>query len=60
MTNGAVAVTGLGCVSPLGNNIEETWTNALAGKSGVDLIKLIDTSNLAVKFAGEVKHIFTQ
>ncbi len=55
MNNGVVAVTGLGCVSPIGSNTDETWNNALAGKSGVSSISLIDTSSLAVKFAGEVK-----
>ena len=56
MIDGAVAVTGLGCVSPLGSNIEDTWNNALKGQSGVSKITLFDSSNLAVNFAAEVKN----
>jgi 3-oxoacyl-[acyl-carrier-protein] synthase II len=50
-----VVVTGLGCVSPVGNTVEESWANLLAGRSGIDLITSFDTANLAVKFAGQVK-----
>jgi 3-oxoacyl-[acyl-carrier-protein] synthase II len=50
-----VVVTGLGCVSPVGNTVAESWANLLAGKSGIDLVTSFDPGNLAVKFAGEVK-----
>ena len=50
-----VVVTGLGCVSPVGNTVAESWANLLAGKSGIDLITQFDAANLACKFAGEVK-----
>lgn len=50
-----VVVTGLGCVSPVGNNVMESWDNLLAGKSGIDFITHFDASNFACKFAGEVK-----
>ncbi|HVE53409.1 MAG TPA: beta-ketoacyl-ACP synthase II [Ramlibacter sp.] len=50
-----VVVTGLGCVSPVGNSVEESWANLLAGRSGIDLVQSFDTSTLSVKFAGEVK-----
>ena len=50
-----VVVTGLGCVSPVGNTVAESWANLLAGKSGIDLITQFDASNFACKFAGEVK-----
>jgi 3-oxoacyl-[acyl-carrier-protein] synthase II len=50
-----VVVTGLGCVSPVGNTVAESWANLLAGQSGIDLVKSFDPANLAVKFAGEVK-----
>jgi 3-oxoacyl-[acyl-carrier-protein] synthase II len=50
-----VVVTGLGCVSPVGNSVTESWDNLLAGKSGIDLITHFDASNFACKFAGEVK-----
>ena len=50
-----VVVTGLGCVSPVGNTVDESWSNLLAGRSGIDLITRFDAANLACKFAGEVK-----
>jgi len=50
-----VVVTGLGIVSSLGLDIETTWKNILAGKSGVSLIDGFDTTEYAVKFAGTVK-----
>ena len=50
-----VVVTGLGCVSPVGNTVQESWTNLLAGKPGIDFITQFDASNFACKFAGEVK-----
>jgi 3-oxoacyl-[acyl-carrier-protein] synthase II len=50
-----VVVTGLGCVSPVGNTVAESWANLLAGKPGIDLITQFDASNFACKFAGEVK-----
>lgn len=51
-----VVVTGLGCVSPLGNTVEETWENIKQGKSGISNITLFDTTNFDVKIAGEVKN----
>ena len=50
-----VVVTGLGCVSPVGNSVAESWSNLLAGRSGIETITSFDTSALAVKFAGQVK-----
>ncbi|MBC5781974.1 beta-ketoacyl-ACP synthase II [Ramlibacter sp. USB13] len=50
-----VVVTGLGCVSPVGNTVAESWANLLAGKSGIDTVTSFDAGNLPVKFAGEVK-----
>src|SRR3954468_14501817 len=50
-----VVVTGLGCVSPVGNTVAESWANLLAGRTGIDLVKSFDASALACKFAGEVK-----
>jgi 3-oxoacyl-[acyl-carrier-protein] synthase II len=55
MSRRRVVVTGLGCVSPVGNTVAESWTNLLAGQSGIDLITQFDAGNLACKFAGEVK-----
>lgn len=55
MSRRRVVVTGLGCVSPVGNTVADSWTNLLAGKPGIDLITQFDASNLACRFAGEVK-----
>ena len=51
-----VVVTGLGCISPLGNDISTLWKNILTGKSGVGLITRYDTSQFKVKIAAEVKN----
>jgi len=50
-----VVVTGLGIVSPVGLNLHETWTNIVAGKSGVVLIDTFDTSEFSSKIAATVK-----
>jgi 3-oxoacyl-[acyl-carrier-protein] synthase II len=50
-----VVITGLGCVSPLGNDVSSLWSNLLAGKSGVGYITHYDTSQFKVKIAAEVK-----
>ena len=50
-----VVVTGLGCVSPVGNTVAESWSNLLAGKPGIDFVTQFDAANFACKFAGEVK-----
>jgi len=50
-----VVVTGLGCVSPVGNNVDETWNALLAGKSGAANITQFDASQHKTKFAAEVK-----
>ena len=53
--NRRVVVTGLGMVSPIGNNLETSWKNALAGVSGIDTVKRFDASILGCQIAGEVK-----
>jgi len=55
MSRRRVVVTGLGCVSPVGNTVADAWANILAGQSGIDLITKFDASNFACKIAGEVK-----
>ncbi|MDO8387048.1 MAG: beta-ketoacyl-ACP synthase II [Polaromonas sp.] len=55
MSRRRVVVTGLGCVSPVGNTVADSWANLLAGQPGIDLITQFDASNFACKFAGEVK-----
>lgn len=49
-----VVVTGLGIVSPVGSTIEKSWSNILAGKSGVGEISRFDTDAFGVKIAAEV------
>jgi 3-oxoacyl-[acyl-carrier-protein] synthase II len=56
MSRRRVVVTGLGCISPVGNTVTDAWTNLLAGKSGIDLITKFDASSFACKIAGEVKN----
>ena len=51
-----VVVTGLGAVTPLGNSVEETWKNMVAGKSGAAPITHFDTSLFKTQFACEVKN----
>ena len=51
-----VVVTGLGTLSPLGNNIPDTWEAAINGKSGADAITQFDTKNFKTQFACEVKN----
>ncbi len=50
-----VVVTGLGCISPLGNSVEETWAGIKAGKCGINTITHYDNTNFKVKYAAEVK-----
>ena len=50
-----VVVTGLGLVTPLGGDVETTWNNLIAGKSGIAAITRFDTSEQKAKIAGEVK-----
>ena len=52
-----VVVTGLGAITPVGNNPEETWANLLAGKSGAAPITLFNTEMFKTKFACEVKDL---
>src|SRR6476661_7123378 len=50
-----VAVTGLGAVTPLGNDVASTWRAATAGKSGIDWIRSFDPGDAPVRIAAEVK-----
>jgi len=56
MSKRRVVVTGIGTINPLANNVENSWANLISGKSGIDNITSFDTTNLPVKFAGEVKN----
>jgi 3-oxoacyl-[acyl-carrier-protein] synthase II len=55
MTRRRVVVTGLGCVSPVGNTVDEAWSNLIAGRTGIAPITKFDASAFACKFAGEVR-----
>lgn len=50
-----VVVTGLGCISPVGNTVADMWNAVTAGKSGIALITKFDASAFSTRFAGEVK-----
>ena len=50
-----VVVTGLGAITPIGNNVEEFWKGIKEGKCGIDEITKFDTTNFKVKLAAEVK-----
>jgi 3-oxoacyl-[acyl-carrier-protein] synthase II len=51
-----VAITGMGIACGLGQNLKEVWGNAMEGKPGISHIEQINTENLAVKIAGEIKN----
>jgi len=55
MTRRRVVVTGLGCISPVGNTVTEAWNQILAGQSGIDRITKFDASAFSCQIAGEVK-----
>lgn len=51
-----VVVTGIGMLTPVGNDVQSSWQNILAAKSGAALIENFDTSELPVKFAAQLKN----
>ncbi|MGI0116558.1 beta-ketoacyl-ACP synthase II [Zooshikella sp. RANM57] len=57
MSRRRVVVTGLGLISPLGNDVESCWQNILAGKSGISPIEHLDVPSLNTRFAGVVKNL---
>ncbi len=50
-----VVITGIGAISPLGNNVAETWKKAKSGTSGIGPITKFDATNFTSQVAGEVK-----
>ena len=56
MLNRRVVVTGLGAITPIGNNVSTFWENLRKGTSGSDLITLFDASKFKTRFACEVKN----
>ncbi len=55
MNKRRVVVTGMGTITPIGNNLNEFWDGMLKGKNGVNLITKFDTTNFETKFAAEIK-----
>ncbi|MEG2809814.1 MAG: beta-ketoacyl-ACP synthase II, partial [Akkermansia sp.] len=55
MTDRRIVITGIGVVSPLGNDFKSTWEGLKTGRNGIDLIKSMDTTDYPAKIAGEVK-----
>lgn len=53
--NRRVVVTGMGAVTPLGNNVADTWSGLRTGKNGIDHITLFDTEKFKAKLAAEVR-----
>jgi 3-oxoacyl-[acyl-carrier-protein] synthase II len=51
-----VVVTGMGCVNPLGHDVESMWAALLAGRSGVDYTTVFDASKFPTRISAEVKH----
>ncbi len=56
MSRRRVVVTGLGCVCPVGNTVDEAWANIIAGKSGIGTITRFDASAFSCQIAGEVRN----
>jgi 3-oxoacyl-[acyl-carrier-protein] synthase II len=54
--NRRVVITGLGALTPVGNNVEDTWKAITDGRSGIDRICQFDPSDLLTQFAGEIKN----
>ena len=57
MSRRRVVVTGLGCVSPVGNTVDQAWANLLAGTSGITQISKFDASAFSCRIAGEVRDL---
>ena len=55
MTERRVVVTGMGCVTPLGNDLPTFWANLIAGKNGIGPITKFDTTDFKAKLAAEVR-----
>ena len=56
MTRRRVVVTGLGCISPVGNTVPEAWSNLIAGQSGIAPITRFDATAMSCRIAGEIKN----
>jgi 3-oxoacyl-[acyl-carrier-protein] synthase II len=52
-----VAITGLGIVSPVGNDIAAAWDSIVSGRSGIAKVERFDTTNFPVHFGGEIRNL---
>ena len=50
-----VVVTGIGAITPIGNNVDEFWNSIKEGKCGIDTIRSFDVTDFKVKLAAEIK-----
>ncbi len=57
MSKRRVVITGLGIVSPVGNDVATAWASVLAGKSGIAKVERFDTTNFPTKFGGEIRQL---
>ena len=57
MTRRRVVVTGLGAVTPAGNDIADTWSNIVAGRSGIGLIDSFDVTGYASRIGGTIRNL---
>ena len=57
MSKRRVVVTGLGIVSPVGNDVGSAWATILAGRSGIDMVARFDTANFPTHFGGEIREL---
>ena len=57
MSKRRVVITGLGIVSPVGNDVDTAWASILAGRSGIGKVERFDTSNFPTKFGGEIRNL---
>lgn len=60
MSQRRVVITGLGCVTPVGNDVDSCWDSVKNGRSGIDKITLFDSSDYAVQIAAEVKNFLIE
>lgn len=60
MENKRVVITGMGCITPIGNNVTEFWNSLMEGKSGAATITKFDTEKQKTKFACEVKNFIPE
>ncbi|MEM6999059.1 MAG: beta-ketoacyl-ACP synthase II [Pseudomonadota bacterium] len=57
MSKRRIVITGLGMVTPVGNNVRDTWANILAGKSGISVIDHFDVSEFSTQIGGSIRNL---